>query len=82
MKQKIARYHYTTGDYTCIHPQDAESVLALSAVRVSEYVEVEFTPRPEREIDAERRKSLEAEKERLRAQLAKLELSELAELGV
>ena len=43
-------------------------------VRVSEYAEVEFTPRPAHEIEAVKMPALEKKRDRLRAQLARLEV--------
>lgn len=73
---KIAQYRYETGGgYVCIHPQSSEGV--INAIRVSEYTEIEFTPRPAAEIDAERRQVFMAEREKLKARLAALEVQPL-----
>lgn len=68
---RIAQYHYDVGNFTCVHPQTQEKVLC-EAVRVSEYTEVEFTPRDQAEVDADRRALYQAKREKLQAQLAKL----------
>lgn len=75
---RIAQYHYDVGNFTCVHPQSQEQVLS-EAVRISEYTEVQFTPRDQEEIDADRERLYAAKRAKLEAQLAKLE-AQLAKL--
>ena len=69
---RIAQYHYDVGNFTCVHPQAQESVLS-EAVRVSEYIEVEFAPRAQLDIEADRRRLYTAKREKLQAQIAKVQ---------
>ncbi len=59
---------------TCaFHPRSNEPYISSGAVRVSEYVEVEFTPRDQKEIDAARRVIYTVKREKLQRELAKLD---------
>lgn len=69
---RIAQFYYDIGNYTVVHPESHEKVLS-EAVRISEYTEVQFTPRDPAAVEADRKRLYAAKRERLHAQLAKLE---------
>jgi hypothetical protein len=70
---KIAQYRYTSGDAMCIFPAEYEKHGLADAVRISEYLEVEFAPRSEIEVAAERKSSIDARLARLSSEMAKLQ---------
>ena len=72
-KVLIAQYFYPTTESTCIFPVSYEQNALTGAVRISEPVEVDFTPRPGAEVEAAKRAVLEKKRAALAAQLAKLE---------
>lgn len=70
---KIAQYRYIDSQTTCIFPADFERHGLRDTVRISEYVEVEFTPRDPAAVVAETCVLVEVKRARLRHELAKLD---------
>lgn len=69
---KIAQYRYETGGgYVCIHQSSVEAT--TSAVRISEYLDVEFPPRDAAEVEVERRERIAFERAKLEARLKALD---------
>ena len=80
---KVAQYEYVATNVVCIFPESFERNGALErAVRISEYVDIDFVPRAQADVDQEKRAAIEAKRAALKKEIDALERSELADLGV